>query len=145
MSQRGGSVSSDVRFGPEVHSPMVPVGEAHFLLITESSQVQPNIHRLHPQGRLVTPDAAPQLFEDTDPQRLARAARMVNVALLGVLSAHLELPEPLWLEAIYSHLPERLQAMNTRAFRQARHVEMLFDSLTQQHATRPIHQGGSDA
>jgi len=28
MSQRGGSVSSDVRFGERVYSPMVPLGEA---------------------------------------------------------------------------------------------------------------------
>ena len=28
MSQRGGSVTSDVRFGERVWSPMVPVGEA---------------------------------------------------------------------------------------------------------------------
>ncbi|MBR3707962.1 MAG: 2-oxoacid:acceptor oxidoreductase family protein, partial [Lentisphaeria bacterium] len=28
MSQRGGSVSSDVRFGEKVASPMIPAGEA---------------------------------------------------------------------------------------------------------------------
>jgi indolepyruvate ferredoxin oxidoreductase beta subunit len=31
MSQRGGSVSTDVRFGAKVLSPMVPGGEADFL------------------------------------------------------------------------------------------------------------------
>ena len=30
MSQRGGSVSSDVRFGPQVFSPMVPAGRSRF-------------------------------------------------------------------------------------------------------------------
>ena len=30
MSQRGGSVTSDVRFGPRVLSPMIPRGEADF-------------------------------------------------------------------------------------------------------------------
>ena len=33
MSQRGGSVSSDVRFGERVFSPMVPEGEADFLVV----------------------------------------------------------------------------------------------------------------
>jgi len=33
MSQRGGSVTSDVRFGPEVHSPMIPDGDADFLVV----------------------------------------------------------------------------------------------------------------
>ena len=32
MSQRGGSVVSHVRFGKEVHSPIIPEGEADILL-----------------------------------------------------------------------------------------------------------------
>ncbi len=130
MSQRGGSVSSDVRFGAQVHSPMVPHGEADFLLISEATQVAANRHRLHPEGRLITPEAVPQLFQEADPERAARAARMVNVALLGVLSAHLAIPEATWLEAIRSHLPERLHEMNGRAFHQARGIEAIFGSLT---------------
>ena len=35
MSQRGGSVSSDVRFGKKVFSPMIPRGEADFLIQEE--------------------------------------------------------------------------------------------------------------
>jgi len=38
MSQRGGSVTSDVRFGPKVLSPMVPAGEADFLVVLEPSR-----------------------------------------------------------------------------------------------------------
>ena len=44
MSQRGGSVASDVRFGREVFSPMVPPGEADFLVVlapTRSSNRRP--------------------------------------------------------------------------------------------------------
>jgi indolepyruvate ferredoxin oxidoreductase beta subunit len=33
MSQRGGSVTSDVRYGKRVQSPMVPPGEAEFLVV----------------------------------------------------------------------------------------------------------------
>lgn len=33
MSQRGGSVASDVRFGPKVQSPMIPHGQADFLIV----------------------------------------------------------------------------------------------------------------
>ena len=44
MSQRGGSVTSDVRFGDAVLSPMVPPGEADFLLVLEPTQVEPNRH-----------------------------------------------------------------------------------------------------
>ncbi len=42
MSQRGGSVKCDVRFGKRVFSPMVPDGEADFLLVFEPTQVDPN-------------------------------------------------------------------------------------------------------
>ncbi|ABM60864.1 indolepyruvate oxidoreductase subunit beta [Halorhodospira halophila] len=134
MSQRGGSVSSDIRFGPRVHSPMVPHAEADFLIISESSQVLPNRHRLGPQGRLITPDAVPQLFQDESSQQ---AARMVNVALLGVLSAHLDIAEAHWIDAIRTQLPEKLHEMNLRAFRQARGIEALFGTLTGDSRPRP--------
>ncbi len=39
MSQRGGSVTSDVRFGREVLSPMVPRGEADFLVVLAASEI----------------------------------------------------------------------------------------------------------
>ncbi len=40
MSQRGGSVTSDVRFGPRVLSPMVPPGEADFLVVLAEDEVE---------------------------------------------------------------------------------------------------------
>jgi indolepyruvate ferredoxin oxidoreductase beta subunit len=46
MSQRGGSVACDVRFGAKVLSPMVPAGEADFLLVLEPTQADPNRHVL---------------------------------------------------------------------------------------------------
>ena len=39
MSQRGGSVTSDVRFGPQVLSPMVPPGEADYLVVLAPGEV----------------------------------------------------------------------------------------------------------
>lgn len=136
MSQRGGSVSSDIRFGPRIHSPMVPAGQADFLVITESTQVTPNRHRLRPGGRLITPDAVPHLFQDDDPQASAQAARMVNVALLAVLSVHLDLPEEHWLAAIRSQLPERLHTMNLETFQHTRRVEALFGQLAERPRPR---------
>ena len=40
MSQRGGSVRSDVRFGAEVLSPMITAGEADCLVVLHPSQVE---------------------------------------------------------------------------------------------------------
>lgn len=42
MSQRGGSVTSDVRFGSQVFSPMVPEGEADYLVVLAEDQVEVN-------------------------------------------------------------------------------------------------------
>src|SRR5512140_3823915 len=75
MSQRGGSVTGDVRFGAEVFSPMVPAGEADFLLVLEPTQVEPNCHMLRPGGVLITPEAV-KLEQ-------IKVRKALNVALLG--------------------------------------------------------------
>ncbi len=51
MSQRGGSVTGDVRFGDRVFSPMVPAGEADYLLVLEPTQVEPHRYMLRPERR----------------------------------------------------------------------------------------------
>ena len=48
MSQRGGSVSSDVRFGHRVLSPMIPPRDADFLLVLAADQVDVNRGQLRP-------------------------------------------------------------------------------------------------
>src|SRR5271167_4271872 len=60
MSQRGGSVASDVRFGERVYSPMVPSREADYLVVLSADQVEPNRWQLREGGTLITPDAIPQ-------------------------------------------------------------------------------------
>ena len=50
MSQRGGSVSSDVRFGTKVWSPMIPEGQADFLVSLAEDQVEVCRHLLKPGG-----------------------------------------------------------------------------------------------
>ncbi|MCL5269767.1 MAG: indolepyruvate oxidoreductase subunit beta [bacterium] len=114
MSQRGGSIASDVRFGARVLSPMVPEGEADFLLVLSPDQVEPNRHHLRPTGpgrpggSLITPEAI-------DPAALPNR-RAVNVALLGVLSRRLPIDETAWQDAIRANLPEKLHAVNLQAF-----------------------------
>jgi indolepyruvate ferredoxin oxidoreductase beta subunit len=115
MSQRGGSVTSDVRFGDEVLSPMIPPGEADFLLVLAPSEVAVTRPLLRPGGVLIPPDLV-------DEKKLPNR-RSLNVALLGALSVHLDLPEPLWLEAIRAALPERLHEVNEKAFRLGREEE----------------------
>jgi indolepyruvate ferredoxin oxidoreductase beta subunit len=108
MSQRGGSVTGDVRFGEEVFSPMVCPGEADYLVVLEPTQVEPHRYYLRPGGVLITPDsvAASQL-----PNR-----KSLNVALLGTLSAYLALPEAGWLDTLRASFPAAFFEPNRQAF-----------------------------
>ena len=108
MSQRGGSVSSDVRFGQKVFSPMVPRGQADYLVVLAESQVEVARAKLKAGGVLIEPSLV-------DEQRLANK-KSLNVALLGALARHLELAEPLWHAAIRAALPQKLHAANLAAF-----------------------------
>jgi indolepyruvate ferredoxin oxidoreductase beta subunit len=108
MSQRGGSITSDVRFGREVFSPMVPAGEADFLVVVEPDQLSVNAAALSPSGIIVEPSQFPA-------EKL-RNKKSLNVALLGALSRHLDFPEEAWTAAIRRRLPEKLVEANLEAF-----------------------------
>jgi len=108
MSQRGGSVSSDVRFGERVFSPMVPEGEADFLVVIAPDQVAVNAASLAPGGVLIEPS---QIDESSLSNK-----KSVNVALLGVLSRHLPFPVEAWTAALERNLPEKLHEANFAAF-----------------------------
>ncbi len=112
MSQRGGSVTSDVRFGRAVLSPMIPAGEADFLVVLAPSELEVTRPLLRAGGLLVPPDAVDE--------RALPNSRSFNVALLGLLSAHLDLPEEHWLAAMRAALPARLHEVNEKAFRLGR-------------------------
>jgi indolepyruvate ferredoxin oxidoreductase beta subunit len=108
MSQRGGSVTSDVRFGERVLSPMVPPGEADYLVVLAADQVEVNRHLLRPEGVLISPD---RIDENALPNR-----RSFNVAMLGALSRHLQIEQLNWLAAIKANLPDSLHQANVQAF-----------------------------
>ncbi|HSM93186.1 MAG TPA: indolepyruvate oxidoreductase subunit beta [Anaeromyxobacteraceae bacterium] len=112
MSQRGGSVTTDVRFGDEVLSPMIPRGEADFIVVCAPSEVEVVRPLLKAGGTLIAPDFV-------DEAKLANR-RSLNVALLGALSHHLDIPEARWTEAIEAALPARLHDVNASAFRLGR-------------------------
>jgi indolepyruvate ferredoxin oxidoreductase beta subunit len=113
MSQRGGSVGSDIRFGTEVYSPMVPFGEADYLVVIAPDQVEVNRPNLRPSGVLVTPDSV-------DPAKLSNR-KSLNVALLGALSQHLpNISDAQWREAIRQNFPEKHHEANFQAFEAGR-------------------------
>ncbi|MGO8760266.1 MAG: 2-oxoacid:acceptor oxidoreductase family protein [Terracidiphilus sp.] len=108
MSQRGGSVSSDVRFGERVFSPMVPDGEADFLVVIAPDQIEVNRAALAPGGRLIDPS---QIDESRLPNK-----KNLNVALLGVLSRSLPFPLDAWTDALRRNLPAAALDASLAAF-----------------------------
>jgi len=108
MSQRGGSVSTDVRFGRRVLSPMVPEGEADYLVVLAPDQVDNNRHLLKPGGVLIKCDF---VNEAELPGK-----RSLNIAMMGVLSTYLDLPLEAWHAAVRAALPEKVHEANLLAF-----------------------------
>ena len=108
MSQRGGGITSDIRYGEKVLSPMIPVGEADYLVVLSEDQIDVNLHHLKKDGILVKPS-------DFEVDKLGNK-RALNVALLGALSRHMDIAESDWMDAIRKQFPERLVAINEEAF-----------------------------
>lgn len=107
MSQRGGSVSSDVRFGTKVWSPMIPEGQADFLVSLAEDQVEVCRHLLKPGGIVLSPS----MLGDYDP------GRSMNIAMLGALNAHLKLPDEIWNQLLAETFSGELLPVNQEAFR----------------------------
>ena len=108
MSQRGGFVMSDVRFGDHVLSPMVPPGEADILVVLDDSQLDSSRGRLKKGGLVLL---ASTINLDALPTK-----RALNVAMLGQLSVHLKIPEATWDQALKASLPESSWDANQKAF-----------------------------
>jgi indolepyruvate ferredoxin oxidoreductase beta subunit len=116
MSQRGGSVSSDVRFGEGVLSPMVPKGESDFLVVLDETQVEPNEACLAEDGKLITVDLL-------DISKL-KSPKCVNIALLGILSNYLDLDVDILKNCIKANLAEKLHEMNMAAFEYGQSIKL---------------------
>lgn len=114
MSRRGGSVSSDLRFGARVLSPMVPEGEADFLLVLAPDQVDINRHVLRACGVLLEPSLLKEV-------PLANPKTM-NVALVGALSALLPFEAGIWDAALDATLDPKIRSANDAAFANGRGV-----------------------
>ncbi|MCP4712742.1 MAG: indolepyruvate oxidoreductase subunit beta [Planctomycetes bacterium] len=116
MSQRGGSVTSDVRFGEKVASPMVPSGAADFLVVLSPDQVENNRSILRTDGVLI-------MVDQIDLEKLPHK-RSINVALLGILSRYLDFDTDLWIQAIHANFPEKLHEINRQAFTLGREIKL---------------------
>jgi indolepyruvate ferredoxin oxidoreductase beta subunit len=108
MSQRGGSVTSDVRFGEKVWSPMIPSGEADFLLVLEPTQKEPNLHMLKKDGVIIMPT-------DINLSELP-AKQTLNTAMVGAISNFLPIKEDVWMSVIKKMFKPAILEKNIIAF-----------------------------
>ena len=146
MSQRGGVVSSHVRFGPRVLSPEIAPGEADILVGFEAAEAMRWCHYLRPNGvamvnrlRLEPPIVSLGLFSypdepiaaireqgvrlhDFDGGAIACELgdlRLVNTIMMGAISDNLPFPAELLKERIVERFRAKkpaLAELNARAF-----------------------------
>ncbi len=146
MAQRGGVVSSHVRFGPKVYSPQIDPGEADLLIGFEAAEALRWVSHLRPTGvamvntlRLTPPIVSAGLYAyPNDPiGELAAAgievhafdagaiaeelgnSRLVNTIMLGAISDYLPFPAEALAECIvegFRAYKPQLAAINAQAF-----------------------------
>ena len=143
MSQRGGSVSTHVRFGEKVHSPVIDEGQADILVAFEKAEavrwlafLKPggvllvNDFEIHPltvlTGSAVYPtDITAQLRAGVPDCKIFNAAQIAsdlgnikaqNVVLLGALVAAMQLESVDWKSVFKELIRENLLKLNEEAF-----------------------------
>jgi len=147
MSQRGGVVSSHVRIGEKIYSPLIKEGTADVILAFEEAEAQRWVHFLKENGRvilnkskLVPPIASMKGYsypedpvgavkkrvenvEVVDGVSIAKHIgnlHLINTLLLGVLSLSLAIPEEVWEKVIREQVPKGTEDLNLKAFQEGR-------------------------
>lgn len=113
MAQRGGSVESHVRFGEKVYAPLVPKGQADFLVCFHRQERD----RLKGELKKGGLDLTDSLDEASGRVSDKRA---VNTYILGCLSKHLPFSPRDWEKAFEAVFSAPYVADNLKAFRQGR-------------------------
>ena len=142
MSQRGGSVITYVRYGEEVHSPIIEKGEADLIIAFEQLEAARYLPFLKKGGKIVVNtqqiDPMPvvtgvaeypqgvigKLCEKADVTALdalslaveAGSSKAVNVVLMGVVAKHMEFSKEVWEKVIAETVPPKFKELNLKAF-----------------------------
>lgn len=142
MSQRGGSVTTQVRYGDKVHSPIIGRGEGDVLVAFESMEAMRLLDCIKPSGTIVVNDykipsvpilSGEMAYPDSviaalsskakvkalDAWRIAEGlgnARAMNVVLLGALVKALGATEVDWPSVIRATVSPKTADLNVRAF-----------------------------
>ncbi len=141
MAQRGGAVTTVVRFGDDVQSMVADLGCADCVVSFETTEALRNLPFLKEGGSLFVNDEAikplpvatgrasmPQnargrladlgavLIPATELARSAGTPKAANVVLLGALSRALGFEGDVWQRVIEERVPEKYLDVNRRAF-----------------------------
>jgi indolepyruvate ferredoxin oxidoreductase beta subunit len=144
MSQRGGSVVSEVRYGEDVRSPLIPEAAADVFVSLELLEALRHLHRLRPGGLLLVNDqritpaptgSGPVDYPEDAIERLREAAqgarilpahdiavelgepRATNMVMLGAFAAFTpEIAATVWTQMIETTFRPALRAVNLAAF-----------------------------
>lgn len=143
MSQRGGNVSTQIRFGNKVYSPIVGKGEADVIVAFEKMEALRWIEYLKKDGRMVINDfeipsvpiqqgaakypegiledltqkANVSVFKAGDIAAEVGNVRTMNIVLLGALIKAMSIPGIDWEEVIRSNVKKGFEEINIKAFR----------------------------
>ena len=143
MAQRGGSVTSHVRYGEKVYSPLSAKGNVDVLVAFERLEVLRYLDYIRPGGRVIMSKqelyppsvnlgeaAYPENVADTvrrwtphvrevDAVQIAVAAGNIkteNTAVLGALSVWLDFDEQIWDAVFREAFPAKVLEANLKAF-----------------------------
>ena len=142
MSQRGGSVSSQVRYGDKVYSPVIEIGGADILVSFEKMEALRWLKYLKPGGKVIVNDykinsmpiitGKANYLEDEINEELKRVgARLVdasndaiklgnsktmNIILLGSLVKSMNLENIDWNKIISDNVKKEFIDINIKAF-----------------------------
>jgi len=143
MAQRGGSVTTQIRYGDKVYSPTIDPGEEDILVAFEKLEGARYVNQLkkggvliineeemYPLPVLIGTEKYPQnLLEDIkgkveniksiNARRRAEdlgEPRVQNVIMLGIMVKALGLEAIDWISLIKNNLPERVHQVNVKAF-----------------------------
>jgi len=143
MAQRGGSVSTQVRYGKKVHSPVIGLGQADILVSFETMEALRWLQYLSPNGIAVINDhqipSAPILIGNREypsgileiikskvPTTSIKAgeiakelgnARAMNMVLFGALVKGMKLTHIDWEKAIRENVKPETVDINLKAFK----------------------------
>lgn len=143
MSQRGGSVSSQVRYGKKVYSPVIEIGGADILVSFEKMEALRWLEYLKPGGKIVVNnyriDSMPVLtgkatyyeteIEDelnrlnaiiinaADKAKEMGNTKVMNIILLGALIKSMELEYIDWESIIRENIKEKFVDINLQALK----------------------------